>query len=693
MPEDRRLAAIMFTDIVGYTALMGSDEDKAFEILKINREIHTLQLERYNGTLIKEMGDGILASFPSALRAVQCAIAIQEEANLENIPLRIGIHEGEVVFEGGDILGDGVNVASRLEELAQDGSINISGAVYRNVKNKAGIKTRLIEEKRLKNVDEPVKVYEVICKQENRQEEYNQKEGIRKSTKYLLKYIIVAVSILILAVLIIWQIIPFNKKNELEKTIAVLPIKNLSGDINLEYMCDGLTEEIIYHLILIKDFSKVISSNSVMTLKNSSYTTPEIGQLLNVNYVIDGSYRQSSDQLKINIHLIEAKRDKPVWSDVYDFPIGNLLDIQEIIAINVANSLEIELTESEEINIQKKPTKNIQAYTLLKKAEHLSNHYFKYDEAERLLYDVIKIDSTYSDAYAILACNYLYKASDRGSIVSLEAKSKAQPLINKSIELNPKNVTAYYAQGMLNFWHEWNFIDGELNLVKAIELNPDYVNSYSVLSQLYTNVGRDYSDLVTKMVEIDPLNLWTNMWLTNYYSNKGESEKVLSTLKSNLELFGEMHNQGLVFYYLEKGNKKEATEYFQKYLSYIKSLKRALYPKELFRLIILCRSFGDLCNSNNYFIELVKRCENSSAGSPNFFMAKYYCRFENTENAFEYLERAYLKHETELIWYKVDEDISKLHDDPRYLDLYTRIGFKAYDEYIEKEGLTYSLLE
>ena len=192
MPEDRRLAAIMFTDIVGYTALMGSDEDKAFQLLRKNREIQRPIIKKYRGEWLKEMGDGILASFHTASDAVRCAGEIQHAAKKEGIPLRIGIHEGEVVFEGSDVLGDGVNVASRLEELAEEGCINISGAVYKDIKNKAGIEAEFVEEKVLKNVEEPVKVYSVFCEeQEERATSHEQRatataRGMRKPTYYFI---------------------------------------------------------------------------------------------------------------------------------------------------------------------------------------------------------------------------------------------------------------------------------------------------------------------------------------------------------------------------------------------------------------------------------------------------------------------------------------------------------------------------
>jgi class 3 adenylate cyclase len=201
MPEDRRLAAIMFTDIVGYTALMGSDEDKAFKILRKNRNIQKPLIKKYNGKWLKEMGDGILASFNNSSDSVRYAGEIQHAVKKEGIALRIGIHEGEVVFEGGDVLGDGVNVASRLEEIADDGCINISGAVFKDIKNKAGISTEFIEEKTLKNVDEPVKVYRVSCEESNN--ETNQTHTKRKFSIKYIYYLFAGFVIIIVSVLAI----------------------------------------------------------------------------------------------------------------------------------------------------------------------------------------------------------------------------------------------------------------------------------------------------------------------------------------------------------------------------------------------------------------------------------------------------------------------------------------------------------
>ncbi len=299
MPQDRRLAAIIFTDIVGYTALMGRDEDRAFEILEINREIHKTVLSRYHGTLIKEMGDGILASFSSNSDAVRCAIEIQQEAKSENIKLRIGIHEGEMVFAGADVLGDGVNVASRLEELAEEGCINISGAVYKDIRNKAGITAEFIEEKKLKNVEEPVKIYKVHCGEHARNKEPTKQQESQKARNKLPFYIIAGLAVGIAAILI-W-FLPGNDNDSkttevtdevIDKSIAVLPFRNDSPSQENEYFCNGMVEEILTHLQKIEDL-RVKSRTSIEQYRNPDKDLITIAGELEVAFILEGSVRKA----------------------------------------------------------------------------------------------------------------------------------------------------------------------------------------------------------------------------------------------------------------------------------------------------------------------------------------------------------------------------------------------------------------
>ena len=291
--EDRRHIAVMFTDIVGYTALMGSDEDKAFDMLKRNHTIHAMLIKKHNGKLVKEIGDGTLASFPLASEAVRCAMEIQKECKEQDIPLKIGIHEGEMVFAGSDILGDSVNIASRLQEDAQKGCINISGSVYRDIKNKAGINTKFIEEKSFKNVDEPVKIYKVIS------EDY-EKEDKTETTK----------------------------TKDSQSSIAVLPFVNMSNDPDQEYFCDGMTEEIINALSHVGSI-KVIARTSAFMFKGKHKDIREIGKKLDVETLLEGSVRKAGNRLRITTQLVKVSDGSHIWSDAYNRELEDIFDLQD----------------------------------------------------------------------------------------------------------------------------------------------------------------------------------------------------------------------------------------------------------------------------------------------------------------------------------------------------------------------------
>ena len=302
-PAVRQLACIMFTDIVGYTALMGEDEHKAFSVLKRNREIQRPIIEKFGGRWIKELGDGILATFTSVTDSVLASAAIQIASQTEtNFQLRIGLHLSEVIFENGDVFGDGVNIAARIQSLADVGGILISETVQKNLTNKRGIETKLLGDEKLKNVKEAITLYEIIIT-----DDY------------------------------IAESIPEIKQEAtapIGKSIAVMPFVNLSKDEEQEYFSEGIAEEIIVTLSSIKNL-KVVGRRSSFQFKGGTTPVAEIGKILNVSTILEGSVRRHGKGLRIYAELINIEDGCQLWAEKYDREITDMYEIQDDIASNI----------------------------------------------------------------------------------------------------------------------------------------------------------------------------------------------------------------------------------------------------------------------------------------------------------------------------------------------------------------------
>jgi TolB-like protein/class 3 adenylate cyclase len=474
MPKDRRHATIMFTDIVGYTALMGSDEDLAFEVLAKNREIHQQLVEKYHGTLIKEMGDGMLVSFKLASDAVRCAIEIQKACNEQDIPLKIGIHEGEMVFAEGDVLGDGVNVASRLQDYTKEGCITISGSVYLDIMNKPGIKAEFIEEKFFKNVGEPIRVYKVFC------DEIQQR-----------------------------NISPLISESKLpdKKSIIVLPFVNISPEPDQEYFNDGLTEEIITDLSHIHDLL-VISRNSAMTFKGTKKKTQEIADEVNVHYVLEGSVRKAGNSLRITAQLINASNDMHLWAEKYSGTLDDIFDIQEKVSQSIVEALKIKLGPEEKQKIVSRPIDNFQAYDLHIKAQNIMLGWTTegFERALQCLEKGLKIIGENEILYADIGqvhISYLETGLSKKESVFL----KAEECIDKVFSINPNSSHGYYLKGHLNRW-KGLVRESVISYKKALSIDPNHFFSRAWLSWLYAFSGKANAarPIITGLMTIDPLN-------------------------------------------------------------------------------------------------------------------------------------------------------------------------------------------
>ncbi|WP_276500898.1 adenylate/guanylate cyclase domain-containing protein [Terrimonas pollutisoli] len=570
MSSTRQLAAIMFTDIVGYTALMGDDEQKAFTILNKNRALQKPIIEQYRGRWIKELGDGILASFNTVSDAVYAALKIQEECNAtEDFQLRIGIHQGEVVFENEDVFGDGVNIASRIQAIANSGSVFVSEAVRQNVSNKKDIQTRFVKEETLKNVKEPIKIYEVII----------------TPTSEL-------------------AISPRNEpsKQSLEKSIAVLPFVNMSNDPEQEYFCDGISEEIINSLAQLNNL-RVIARTSVFSFKGKNLDVREIGKTLAVKTLLEGSVRKAGNRLRITTQLVRVSDGSHIWSDRYDRVLEDVFSIQENIAENVATALQVVLTDKEKEAIRR-PETVIEAYEYFLKGRQLF-HQLALNEAKKMFEKAIELDSGYAPAYAgladthswlyewegannydleaaernsrkalLLAPNLAESHSSRGYVLSLGKRyDEAEQEFKEAIRLNPNSYDAYYYCGRSCFARGQIQESAEF-FRKASETRREDFQSMLLLAQCLRMLGNDKAQEATleginrakKQLELNPTDRRALSLTAGNLFETGEREEALQWINKALDLYpedvGVLINAACLF--AKDGNNEKALNLLEK---------------------------------------------------------------------------------------------------------------------------------
>ncbi len=455
-----------------------------------------------------------------------------------------------------------------------------------------------------------------------------------------------------------------------EKSIAVLPFVNMSGDPEQEALCDGLTEEIIHHLSRIKSFTKVISRSSVMSLKNSDKTMPEKAALLKVNTVLEGSFQQSGDQIKITAQLIDAVNDNQLWSEIYERPFGEIFDIESDIAKNIAARFKAEITREEAIRLDKNPTENSEAYILLKKGKY-KIRYGKspdYRGAIDFFKKAIEKDSGLAEAYTALASAYL--TADRFFIgdKSIPVEDPL-PLVQKALRLDPELAEGYVVLGKIKHWKEWNFPEAEAAYKKAVELDPQNPIPNWYYAELLLQMGKALEALpyIEKTVELNPTSPLYLTQLSKFYFYAGNKEKAIDIMEEYESLFLDENRSG------EKG---------LNYL-YLNMLEKAIENLEKQKEVPLFKGFLAIAytkNGQNQKAQpLVDRLklisEKKAATSPEYSVGLYYSGTGQKEEALYWLERSYKSHDTELYWLKTEPMFKTLHGDPRYEELLRKIGF------------------
>jgi len=685
MPEQsRQLAAIMFTDIVGYTALMGEDEEKAFQLLEKNRNIQKSIIESFGGRFLKEIGDGILASFKSASDAVYCAGAIQNAAQPESdLSLRIGIHIGDVVFKGDDVFGDGVNIASRIQGIAPIDGILISESVHKNVSNKKGIETKFVKEEILKNVKEPVRIYEVKVEgietpagAPAQPTDAKPKAGNRKG-------VIIGAVVIILLVLgyVTYQyqskesatpVTPVAEP-KIEKSIAVLPFRNDSQEEGTEYFANGVMEAILNHLSKIQNL-KVISRTSVEQYRGTSKTATQIADELGVVYLLEGSAQQADNSVRINVQLINARQDQYIWSENYDRELTDIFSTQSEIAQRIAGELKANLSSEEKLIIEKIPTVSTEANDF-----YLKGLYQLYQmrvegfiQALKFFQKAVELDSNFALAYSGIAYTYLSRSSVYGDLPPDVASKNAILYINKALDIDQDLIEAHRLLGWTKFYFQWDFKGAEEAYLEAIKLDPNNANNLYAYCDFLNNLERHEEALLwnKKLRELDPLAASVGRVQALFYL--GKTDEAIKIQKSLSEVF--QHHvifTNLGFLLLNVGEYEEAIDAQKKALE----LAGRRLPRMLAWLAAAYAKNGQEDKANELLEELKELKNKSLAGSPSFFIAVIYSALEEKELAFQWFEKAYEDHDVEMVWLKTEPQLYPLHDDPRFQDLLKRVGF------------------
>jgi len=467
----------MFTDMVGYTALGQKKEELSLALIDEHRRVVRPILRRHDGREVKTIGDSFLVEFPSALDAVRCAYDIQRavrEFNLalqegSRVHLRVGIHLGDVVDSEGDISGDAVNLASRIEQLAEDGGVCLTRQIYDQVHNKFELPLDSMGPKELKNIRERVDVYRMVMP---------------------------------------WGTEAATPRQFDTKRIAVLPLANISPDPKDEYFSDGMTDEVISTISKVSGL-RVIARTSVMGYKGGQKRISDVARELEVGSVLEGSVRKAGNRVRVSVQLIDPRTSEHLWAESYDRELKDVFGIQSDIARTVAEALKVQLLSREKTDIERKPTISSEAYTLYLKGRHFWNERTRdaTDRAVRYFEEAIKRDPSFALSYAGMAdCHVIY--GDFGWMGTKEAFGKAREYATKALDIDPRIAEAHTSLAAVRAELEWRWQEAEVQYKAAIELKPSYATVHQWFSIYLVVMGRleEALDQAKIALELDPFS-------------------------------------------------------------------------------------------------------------------------------------------------------------------------------------------
>jgi TolB-like protein len=630
----------MFTDMVGYTALGQRNESFSLALVEEQRKLIRPILSRHNGREIKTIGDAFLVEFPSALEAVRCAYEVQRATREYNIPLtvekrihlRVGLHLGDVVESQGDISGDAVNVASRIEPLADDGGVVLTRQVYDHVTNKLELQMTSLGQKSLKNVRAPIEVYKVVLPWEQ--------SSTREAETY-----------------------PRNR-------IAILPFASYSLDPSDGFFADGITDEIISTVSGISGLN-VISRTSVVGYKGTTKRVKEIGKDLEVGSILEGSFKKAGNRIRVTTQLIDVAGDRHLWAQNYDRDLDDVFAVQSDIAKQVADALRVRIFSPEMRRIEKKSTESTTAYTHYLKGRYLWNKRGVEDLKQALesFEKSVKEDPGFALGYVGMAdCRLILRINwglDRDA--NLE---NARRMVARALELDSALAEAHTTKGMV-LESEYDLKQAEEEYRKAIELKPGYATAHQwyfgvLISQLRSDEARQQ---IEKALQLDPLSPIINENYGDYFIAMGDYRKALEFYKRAAEL-GMVSARGFM---AQAYGRLKMFDEMRRESAFVTEATKETYPlgnlgDEAF--------FAWMEDDREKLRRLLPEVEAhlQETGWNFFFLAAPYFHLGDKDKGFELLERSYSEKEIFVMYIGCNDFFDNARDDPRYFALMKKLG-------------------
>jgi len=673
--EKHLLAAIMFTDIAGYTALMGEKEEEALQILRKNRNIQKPLISKYGGIWLKEMGDGILARFDSVLNSVLCAKEIQRKIQDDSsFKVRIGIHLGDITVENEDVFGDGVNIASRLQSIADPGGIYVSESVIRAIRARDEVKYIMVGSVELKNVSYPVQVHAIQGEGisapsiEKIKELSSFQSRRRKKQRRLLLFIMILV--IGLGGWFIREFIFFPTDTRIS-SLAVLPLSNLTGDPEQEFFVAGMHDALITELSKIGSL-RIISRQSTLRYQGSILSMKEIAKQLRVDALVEGSVFKSGDSVRIQIQLIKAMpRESHLLAHAYDRDLSDVLNMHKEITQDIAGQIQVKLTAGEKLNLQETKKINADAYEAYLKGmfhwEKLTEN--DLNQAENYFKLAVELDPDFALAYVGMASIGVGRAQ-MGFAPAEEMARQNMKYIEKTLELDSTLSQIHFITAVFNTWGLWNWEKAEQEFKKALKYNPNYVMAITYYSQFLCTIKRNMEEGLKQnelALELDPFNtLCKEIYAMDLLFAKKykESEDVLKgILKTEPE--SRIALTTLRSVYHQQRKYEDAFEIW-----------KITYSSDPKAIEVLEKGYseGDYSRALQNLAEMLVERSKTTFVTP-WWIGTLYARAGITEDALDYLEKAYLAHDPNMPSINIDPIFDYLREEPRFLALIEKMNF------------------